>query len=139
MNKFIWKEEYSVGIPSIDEQHRHFFGITNEIIDLGEKSAASREELQGVADQLGDYALYHLKTEEDYFDKVAYPEAPQHVDAHNLYRQKIADYLARVDNPATDLTGLAEELAAYSVSWLSEHILLVDKKYTKYFQEHGIK
>ena len=139
MEKFVWREEYGVGIPSIDAQHKHFFEITNEIIDLGSKPEVSRIEVHHVADLLGNYALYHLKTEENYFDRTAYPEAARHIEAHNLYRQRIAQYMEGIDSLSTDPKALAEDFAEYSISWLSNHILLVDKKYSHYFQEHDIK
>jgi hemerythrin len=33
---------------------------------------------------------------------------------------------------------LAETAAAYSIGWLSNHILILDKKYTVFFEEHGV-
>jgi hemerythrin len=138
MEKFIWKDEYGVGIPSIDEQHKHFFGIADRMIDLAEQATPVREDLVLVVGELGDYAMYHLKTEEGYFDKFAYEGAPEHVKAHDLYREEIAGYLKMAHNPGSDLAKLAEEVAAYSINWLSNHILLMDKKYTIFFKEHGI-
>jgi len=138
MEKFIWKDEYSVGIPSIDEQHKHFFGITNRMIDLAEEASPAREALAAVVGELGDYAMYHLKTEEGYFDEFAYEGAPEHVQAHNLYREKVADYLKAVQDPATDLAKFTDEAASYSIEWLSKHILLMDKKYSVFFKEHGV-
>ncbi len=139
MEKFIWKEEYSVEIPSIDEQHKHFFEITNKIIDLIENPIVARENLLLAAAELGDYALYHLKTEEGYFDKFAYRDAPQHVAAHNLYREKVAYYVKAAGAPETDAKQLAGEMAEHSISWLSGHILIFDKKYTVFFEQHGIQ
>jgi len=138
MEKFVWKEEYSMGIPSIDEQHQHFFGITNQIIDLVEGGNPAREEIFSMAEKLGNYALYHLKTEEDYFDELSYPSAPDHVAAHNLYREQVAHYLEALRGAEGDTKELAEEIASYSIHWLSDHILLVDKKYTVFFREHGV-
>ncbi len=138
MEKFVWREEYSVGIPSIDEQHKHFFEITDRMIDLAEQADPVKDVLVSVIGELGDYAMYHLKTEEGYFDKFAYAGAAEHVRAHDLYREKIASYLAMAHDPASYLTLLAENVASYSIDWLSHHILLLDKKYTVFFEEHGI-
>jgi hemerythrin len=43
-----------------------------------------------------------------------------------------------VQDPKSDLAKLVDEVAAYSIYWLSNHILLMDKKYTVFFEEHGI-
>ncbi len=37
MNKFVWTNEYSLGVGVIDDQHKHFFEIVNQIYDLLEK------------------------------------------------------------------------------------------------------
>jgi hemerythrin len=138
MNKFIWTEKYSVGVKTIDEQHKRFFEIANSIVDLEEKDA-SREELLAALGQLGDYALYHLNTEEKYFDELHYADAERHVAIHNQYREKIKDYFEKARNEKTDIKELAKEIASYSNDWLSYHILIMDKQYTKFFIEHGLK
>jgi hemerythrin len=57
----------------------------------------------------------------------------------------LGDYSERIEkvekggSSLAELQALAKELASYAIYWLSHHILLVDKKYTHYFQEHGIQ
>ncbi|HQA96069.1 MAG TPA: bacteriohemerythrin [Candidatus Colwellbacteria bacterium] len=137
MAKFVWTEEYSVGIPSIDEQHRHFFDIANRVTDLAEKENVSREELTTNLGELGNYAFYHFSTEEGYFSKFNYEGAAIHISAHNNYRRQMEDYLGRVRGE-NDLKSLAVVVANFSGNWLLGHILEMDKKYTVFFQESGI-
>jgi len=139
LNKFIWKDEYGVGIQLIDEQHKHFFEIVNKILDLADNKFSAKEELSAIINELGNYAMYHLGTEEEYFDIFKYPDAVIHIDRHNKYREIIKKYMDRVQNEKNDVKKLTEEVASYSGSWLSNHILEVDKKYTKFFNEHGLK
>ncbi|MEK7574514.1 MAG: bacteriohemerythrin [Patescibacteria group bacterium] len=135
--EFVWTDEYSVGIKVIDEQHRQFFGIANSIIrSLGAK--ISRGALLASLGELGDYAFYHLGTEESYFDKFEYKDAPSHVAAHDQYRKKIGEFFDQTKNKKTDIKKLAGEMASYSSDWLMNHISLVDKKYTVFFKEHGL-
>lgn len=129
MDKFIWTQEYSVGIESIDEQHKHFFGIANKIMD---------KEIFGALEELGDYAFYHLETEENYFDKFNYGGASEHIAVHNEYREKVQDMMDRA-RQGEDIKKIAKEAASYSGEWLFKHILVMDKKYTKFFQEKGVK
>ena len=63
MKKFIWTIEYSVGIESIDEQHQHFFDITNKILELSESGSSEGRDLFESLEELGNYAFYHLDTE----------------------------------------------------------------------------
>ena len=138
-NKFIWTDEYGVGIELIDEQHKHFFEIVNKAFDFISKESIARRELSDLLDELGNYALYHLGTEEEYFDSLNYPDAILHITSHNKYREMIKKYLNRVRDEKEDMGKLIEEAASYSGNWLSQHILEVDKKYTIFFNERGLK
>ncbi|MFH1346709.1 MAG: bacteriohemerythrin [Spirochaetota bacterium] len=138
MDKFIWKEENSVGIKEIDEQHKHFFEIANGIFDLAVKENLTKEEAVKSLQELGDYAFYHLSTEEGYFDKFKYQDAPLHINAHNEYREAVNDYFRKINEQNVDIKKLAEEMAVYSGNWLLTHIMVVDKLYTKFFNERGL-
>ncbi len=138
MGKFNWTEEYSVGIKAIDEQHQHFFEIANKVIDLANQENLSKDEAIKALTELGDYGFYHFSTEEGYFDKFSYQEAPLHIDAHNKYREAVSKYFEDIKKEGADVKKLAKDMASYSSEWLSNHILSMDKKYTKFFNEHGL-
>ncbi len=140
MEKFLWNENYSVGINSIDEQHKHFFEIANRIIEMSGKGDALKDNLLAALGELGDYAFYHFGTEEGYFDKFGYENAPLHIGSHNSFRNKVDEYLANVkEKTDADFKQLGLETAIFAGDWLQRHILLVDKQYTKFFQEKGVK
>jgi hemerythrin len=139
MEKFIWTKKYSVGIDSIDEQHKHFFEIANSLVETALNDAATKEELVALLGSLGDYAFYHLNTEEKYFDELHYPDAQTHTEEHNRYREQVKKFLDSLENQEADTKKLAKEAAIYSGNWLFHHILLVDKKYTEFFQGHNVK
>ena len=139
MDKFVWTKKYSVGIDSIDEQHKHFFEIANALVEAALNDAAEKEELLALLGSLGDYAFYHLDTEEKYFNEFHYPEAQMHIEEHNKYREQVKQLLDSLEKETGDTKKLAKEAAIYSGNWLFHHILLVDQKYTKFFQEHHVK
>lgn len=135
--KFIWSDEYSVGVKLIDSQHKRFFEIANNIIDLAEKTP-QREKLMNLVNDLGDYAFYHLNTEEEYFDEFNYKEAGAHVLAHSDFREKVQHYFNLTRDEKTDIEKLAPKVAEYTIDWLKNHIIAMDKKYSKCFKEHGL-
>ncbi len=140
MEKFIWNNDYSVGVALIDEQHQHFFEIANEIIDLADKKETGKEALFAYLGELGDYSLYHLGTEEKFFDEFKYENAPQHKVAHDAFRVTIKEHLDAAQNATTDddIMRLSEVAAAFTGDWLKNHILVMDKQYTAFFHEHGL-
>ncbi len=140
MDKFIWTPEYSVGVQLIDEQHQHFFSIANQLLDLAQVEQPTHEQLVNLFGELGDYALYHLGTEESFFREFAYEDSAAHIAAHDAYRAMIADrFNVELSKSDVDLKGLASEMANYSGTWLQDHILVMDKKYTEAFHRHGFK
>jgi len=139
MKKFIWSDEYSLGIGVIDEQHHHFFEIANEINNLLEKKEENREVLVQIINELTSYAFYHLATEEKYFNQFAYSDMANHMKAHTMFRVKVQDYSERIKNEKEDLPKLANEITDFAIGWLKIHIMVADKLYAPFFKEHGIK
>jgi hemerythrin len=138
MDKFIWTPEYSVGVQLIDEQHQHFFGIANKLAALAEEEDPKHDDLASLFGELGDYALYHLSTEESFFREFKYEDVSAHVAAHDAYREKVASHFTGVmSDPNVDIKKLADEMALYSGAWLQQHILVMDKKFTAFFNMHG--
>ena len=138
MNKFIWTEEYSLGVKVIDDQHKHFFEIVNRIYDLLEKKDSNREEIVNIIDELTEYALFHLGTEEKYFNQFAYSDQANHMKYHNAFRVKSGEYSDRIKDPKEDVPKLALEITDFAKNWLQHHILVADKAYAPFFQAHGL-
>lgn len=138
MEKFNWEEKYSVSVPSIDEQHKNFFRITNDLIDLTKESLLQKKDLVAVAEELERYASYHLKTEEEYFEKFNYENAIPHIKEHDYYRNKVKGIIEKINEGNEDIKIFVDELANFSIQWLSNHILVADKEYSEFFKQHGI-
>ena len=138
MDKFIWEDQYSVGIKIIDDQHNRFFEIANEIYDILQKEPVPKDALTFTITKLGDYALFHLSTEEKYFKEFKYDGLADHVKKHDYFREKVAGYLEKIRGLGDDYETIAEEMGNFSESWLTNHILETDKKYTQCFKEHGL-
>ena len=139
MKKFIWTDEYSLGISVVDEQHQHFFEIANKIYDMLEKEKNKRTDIVIIINELRDYAFYHLATEEKYFNQFAYSGMAEHMKQHSMFRQKSDEYLSRVENTNEDLEKLALEVTDFATNWLSLHIIVSDKLYAPFFKQHGLK
>jgi hemerythrin len=72
-----WKDEYSVGIESIDSQHKKLLGLINSLqtaVNYKTGEAFEREAL----DELVDYTKTHFKFEEDMMEQNGYPEFTTH-------------------------------------------------------------
>ncbi|MFH2018876.1 MAG: bacteriohemerythrin [bacterium] len=136
--KFVWTKKYSVNVAEIDEQHKEFIRICNGLINLADSASFTEEKALIKVLRLGDYASYHLGTEEELFIKTKYPDASPHVKVHNQFRKTIKDFINQVRDKSIDTKQTIKEAADFSGNWLLNHILIIDKKYSKWFNDHGI-
>lgn len=132
MSLLEWKEEYSVGIEELDEQHKHMFGLINKLYD------AMRESRQGayldeLLKELADYGKLHTETEESYFTKYDYPHKDTHIQAHDAYKKHVDDFIEKESNSV-----LSMEILDFLQDWWIGHITGTDQDYATYFKEKGV-
>lgn len=134
MEKFVWDEKYSVGVEAIDSQHKNFFNICNDIIDVVARENIDRKTLVDVINSLEQYANFHFDSEESKFTGTEYPDVETHKRMHNEFREKVAFSREQLIVFEADLRVLAEEIFNFSVDWLSNHILITDKGYSPFVE-----
>ena len=137
--EFGWKPEYSVGVPTFDEHHRHFFELAGGMISQAKAPEVDCETLLERITYLGDYVMYHMAEEEKYFAVYGYPDASAHIAAHDVFRGQVREYLKQAESCPLGGRLIAVELAEFSTHWLVQHIMEVDKKYTEFFKDKEVK
>ena len=139
--QFKWDNKYSVKVPSIDEQHKYFFDLTNQILALLEQphNPHLKERLILLTVKLGRYSFFLLDFEEDCMSRYSCPDLVAHREIHETYRSKVINYLRQVREEETDLYKLAEEVAEFSQDWLSGHILTTDRDYIDCLEKNGVE
>lgn len=135
---FIWTKDLSVQVKEIDEQHQNFFRLANEVLGMLEEKEVTKEHAQHVLKQFDDYAHYHLRTEEVYFDRCHYPEADAHVAAHDAYRKTVAEAMERIEE-SEDYVTLILDITLFAGNWLTKHIRDMDQRYAECFHTCGLK
>lgn len=131
---FQWTPDYSVNVKELDEQHKKFIAVLNDLYQAILNNR-QKEELQGIFAKLDDYLNFHFATEEKYFDKFNYEGSEEHKAEHQKAKDKIADIKQRSKD---DEKVISFELIDFLEDWLISHVDTMDKKYTKCFNEHGL-
>ncbi|MCL2022045.1 MAG: bacteriohemerythrin [Betaproteobacteria bacterium] len=130
-----WSEQFVLGIESIDRQHQWLVEAANTLHDQIEleqpDDAAMREILEGLA----DYTVNHFILEEDLFNRLGYPEAEEHKKEHDAFTHKIIHLLLDFEKGEA----VTKDALEFLKPWLLHHILVVDKAYTPFLKEHGVK
>lgn len=126
----MWKEEYAIGVESIDNQHKHLFEIGNSIYELLENYVLEDkyDRIINVLNDLREYTKYHFQSEEDYMIEIMYS---------GYFKQKVEheDFIDKIEEiQLQDLDENQEkhirELLLFVFNWILEHILQRDKLIT---------
>jgi hemerythrin-like metal-binding protein len=134
---FVWDEKYSVNVKLFDDQHKTFFDLINRIYSYIDQSATdfTTDTMITLLNKLEDYALFHLKSEEEFFFKYNYLKTQEHVKEHNEFRKAVSSFKKAYSSQSTDVVNIAIETADFCKDWLINHIFKVDKFYTEFFKE----
>lgn len=129
-----WSPSLSVGIESIDGQHRVLVAYINQLSD-----AIARGQSAGVLGQvlagLDGYTRIHFRHEERLFAMYGWDEGPEHAEGHRAFERQLEEFRRRF---AAGDAALAPEVLRFLIQWLTEHILLDDMAYGAFFRERGL-
>ncbi len=122
--KIIWDSNFETGIPEVDTQHKHLVDIINSLADsIGH---TSMETLKDIVGKLKDYALYHFQTEEKIMEDASY----RGLQGHRAEHANFVDQVLLFDlDVILASEGLAWDMHQFLREWLTNHILVVDKKF----------
>lgn len=136
MSLIVWNNDMSVGVPSIDEQHKKLVSMIN---DLYEASQEGRE-VSVIKETLGRLIAYtneHFQYEEMLFDKTQYPKAQEHRSEHRALTQSVREMEERFQRENTKEA--CQEMLAFLVRWLMDHTMGSDKLYSQHLVSAGIQ
>lgn len=135
---FNWKDEYSVGMETIDKQHKHLFEIGLRIVDLANAKDGfdHYDEIMQVIQELKEYTIYHFGFEEELMQKYGYDDYEKHKFHHFFVMKKIQKFEAEDFDDNQEDTIL--NLVAFISDWISSHILQEDLKYKDFFISKGV-
>ena len=119
-----WNDSYLLGIPMIDNQHKKFFVILDNLETLNQKQEKS--EMHSLINELQNYVIYHFKTEEDLMVKSQSPNIDLHIMEHELFRKKVEEFHRSYYNNNAELLN---EMISFMRKWLLIHISGTDAEY----------
>jgi hemerythrin-like metal-binding protein len=130
-----WKDEYSVGIDSIDQQHKKLLNLINQLQTAVDYSTGEEFEREAL-DELVDYTKTHFTYEEGLMEQNDYPDFEPHKAQHVEMFNKVEEVLAEYDkDPDTAMSNAVE----YLKDWLIKHINGTDKQYSSFLIDKGVK
>jgi len=129
-----WDNSLSVNVSKVDTQHQKLIQLINNLNDAM-KQGKGKDVVGNILNELVNYTKVHFKMEEDIFEQYGYPNKAAHINEHTNFVKKIMSFS---DDYQSGRLGLSVELLNFLVSWLKNHIMVVDKKYSEFFNSKGI-
>ena len=136
-----WREEYSVGVATLDAQHRQLIHMINRLADCkcsgGTVDGKNRRAGAGctfheVLTEMFDYTQRHFTDEEAYLKAIGYPQDAAHEKEHAAFIEKVASLSMAASEGVIDRAGVH----AYLKAWLVGHICQSDRQYRDFVEQN---
>ncbi len=134
MESIIWRDEFSVGVTEMDQQHKKLLAIINRLI-AEQKVLTDPKTIADLLTGLTDYADEHFRAEEFLMAEYDYDRKTEQEAQHKAFIEKTQSFCA------TGTLGpniLSEALLDYLSTWLIGHILTEDMQYKNFFMNKGL-
>ena len=137
-----WDPKFSLGIPFIDEQHKHLVELCNklysEIMDShvkygNDNNAQWQNALAGTLKECVDYVATHFSSEEKLMKFVGYEQFSDHKIRHEEFTKKVLETSTVFGSMSFSD---AIKFCRYLYDWVLSHIAHEDKLYVKKVMEY---
>lgn len=130
----VWKDEYSVGIESLDNDHKKLLGLINNLQTAVHYQTGEDFEKEAL-DEVVAYTKYHFDREEKMLLEAGYEDFEAHKKTHTNMIAKIDEFLLEYEKHGHVAL---ENVAQYLKDWLIGHINGTDQEYSSLLKAKGI-
>ena len=127
-----WKPSFSLGIPSVDHEHRELIGAINTVYD-SMQADASQETIESCLEDIYADVASHFALEERHMRDSDYEEYEAHKDEHEDLLDQIRDMMDLYeDDPESGRLLLQQKLS----DWFGIHFATFDARLHHKLGEH---
>ncbi len=127
-----WRDDFAIGIPSVDYEHKGMIRMINQL----HEEMSTRPSREIVADFLGEiHALIsaHFALEEKEMLEMGYDAFDEHKDDHERLLDEIRDIMD--DFERGDAADYVEDLSRRLDSWFTEHFRTKDARLHRFLKD----
>lgn len=125
----VWNDRLSVGVESLDDDHKQLVNMLNTLYD-GIQEGRGREMVAGILDRLTEYTREHFAREEELLIRCEYPETMEHMHEHSNMTEWLVGLRQRLASGTA--AGPSLEAVNFLKDWLFDHIRGADARYVPY-------
>ncbi|MDA9983424.1 bacteriohemerythrin [Gammaproteobacteria bacterium] len=130
-----WKDSYSVGIKTIDEEHKNLLRLINNLQSAVRYYTGEEFERRALA-ELIEYTKVHFAREEDLMKKYGFPGYEEHKRQHVEMTARAQKMVSRYEQ---DALGAMDEISTFLRDWLINHINGTDQQYSEFLISKGVQ
>ena len=130
-----WKQNLSVGVASIDEDHKKLIRMINRLFGAT-LSPDPAQILRGVLDELTHYVILHFNREQEQMSRLNYPSYHEHIGEHAKLIDAVGQFKKNLESGLACCLG--EEIEHTLRDWLITHIQRHDKRLGQFLNKQGI-
>jgi hemerythrin-like metal-binding protein len=131
MEFFRWKDQFSVNIPEMDQQHQKFFSLLNKVHLYNETQVRDPEFLNELFRELYSYVLTHFEEEEKLLEQTGLPGLEVQRKQHQYFRDQL---LKLREQHFKGQATTPQSVLVFMRDWFMNHVLEFDKKYGDHFK-----
>lgn len=130
MKRIVWNDDFKLGLPAVDSDHRDLVDICNEYIAAA-LTGAPHQMLSEILDRMIKRTRTHFEAEERMMDRHNYPDLASHKVEHDRLLTQAETLKSRYDHPSPQENEehMVEEIGDFLETWLLEHIRTNDRPY----------
>ena len=122
----------SVGVEFIDNQHKEMFERINRVLEAV-RDKNSPDVVVSTLDFLAKYVVEHFGAEQEQMLKHKYPAANTHLEEHEFYAQKVAEFRLKTKEEGVS-DQLLIEMKRLLADWFSNHIDKSDRSLGRFLK-----
>lgn len=129
-----WDESFSVGVETLDRQHKLLFALINQF----HRAVEAKEDtpkLTSIFSQVVAYTGMHFSKEEEMMRQANYPDLENHMVLHARLVEEAKKNLEEIQSGKN---GACENAVGFLANWLEKHIKGVDTKYAPHVRGEAV-
>ncbi len=135
---FKWRDEFSVNVKSLDEQHKKLLEIGASVYELAllDDGFDHYDEIVAILSELRDYTIYHFETEEKLLKENNCDQLESQQIEHMFFIKKLGKI--EVKDFDSQQSEAKTEILSFIANWVSDHIYKSDMNYKDCLNQKGV-
>lgn len=121
-----WCEDYLIGVPEIDNEHKDIIEHYEKLYELM-TAGHGHEYFEELVNFLENYVNHHFAHEEELQIQIKYAFYEEHKELHDSFRTQLKVLLSQIDKSNVTNSDLIK-INLFIKNWLHDHIMIEDKK-----------